>query len=181
MKKIILVLLIALFMNVFAHGQEANVNFISTMRIGIFKIKSTVAEIEKLTGQKIKFKPNPNGYLDTAKIKYNNADYILCFSKRYTENNTTPEVKELYAVSSTNTTLKTKSSIGIYNTKNEILNKYDKYDLRINNDWNFKEKGNVKDKVQYIILYDYDAGTTLTFETTNRVVNLVEVMLYEGE
>lgn len=52
MKKIILVLLIALFMNVFAHGQEANVNFISTMRIGIFKIKSTVAEIEKLTGKK---------------------------------------------------------------------------------------------------------------------------------
>ncbi len=158
-----------------------DVNNISTMRIGIFKLKSTVQEIEKMVGQKLKIKHGVDNYLDTAKVTYDNADYILSFAKKYLENEKAPEVWELFAVSSANTKLKTKSGIGISNTKAEILTAYDKFSISIYNDWDYASKGNTKDKIQNIALSDYDAGTQLTFKTENRVVKSVEVSVYEGD
>jgi hypothetical protein len=151
------------------------------MRMGIFKLKSTIADIEKAMGQKMKVKHKQDAYLDTAKIMYNQANYMLSFAKRYNENASAPEVWELYAVSSANTALKTKSGMGINNTKAELLSTYDKNDMTINNDWEYKEKGNTKDKIQFVTLNDYDAGTTLIFKTEDRVVKLIEVRLYEGD
>jgi hypothetical protein len=162
------------------HAQDATA-VISTMRMGIFKLKSTTTEIEKAMGQKIKVKHKEGYYFDTAKIMYNQAHYILSFIKRYNENATIPEIWELYAVSSANTTLKTKSGIGINNTKAEILSTYDKNDIIIANDWEYKEKGNTKDKIQFITLNDYEAGTTLIFKTEDRLVKFMEVRLYEGD
>jgi hypothetical protein len=180
MKKKFTILVIFLLVIFSLQAQDATA-IISTMRIGIFKLKSTTAEIEKAMGQKIKVKHKQDNYMDTAKIMYNQANYILSFTKRYNENTSAPEVWELFAVSSTNTTLKTKSGIGINNTKAEILSTYDKNDITITNDWAYKEKGNVKDKIQFITLNDYDAGTTLVFKTEDRVVKIIEVMVYEGE
>jgi hypothetical protein len=164
-----------------ANVQAQDVNNISTMRIGMFKLKSTVVEIEKMLGQKLKIKHGVDNYLDTAKVTFDNADYILSFAKKYFENVKAPEVWELFAVSSANTKLKTKSGIGISNTKAEILTAYDKLSISIYNDWDYASKGNTKDKIQNIVLSDYDAGTQLTFKTENRIVKSVEVSLYEGE
>jgi hypothetical protein len=180
MKKYFYFLVIVLLINSNVQAQEAT-SFISTMRIGIFKLKSTTAEIEKAMGQKIKVKHKEGNYFDTAKIMYNQAHYILSFTKQYNENATAPEVWELYAVSSTNTALKTKSGMGINNTKAEILSTYDKNDMTITNDWEYKEKGNTKDKIQFVTLNDYEAGTTLVFKTEDRVVKSIEVRLYEGD
>jgi hypothetical protein len=173
--------LFVFFLMVILSLQAQDAAVISTMRIGIFKLKSTTAEIEKAMGQKIKIKHKQDNYMDTAKIMYNQANYILSFTKRYNENTTAPEVWELFAVSSTNTTLKTKSGMGINNTKAEILATYDKNDITINNDWEYKEKGNAKDKIQYVVLNDFDAATTLSFKTEDRVVKSIEVRVYEGE
>ncbi len=180
MKKFFSLLFIFLVATSHLQAQDATA-VISTMRMGIFKLKSTVAEIEKAMGQKIKVKHKEGNYFDTAKIMYNQANYILSFTKRYNENVSAPEVWELYAVSSVNTTLKTKSGMGINNTKAEILSTYDKNDMTITNDWDYKEKGNAKDKIQFVTLSDYEAGTTLVFKTEDRVVKSIEVRLYEGD
>jgi hypothetical protein len=180
MKKFFSLLVIGFVAASHLQAQDATA-VISTMRMGIFKLKSTITEIEKAMGQKIKVKHKESNYFDSAKIMYNQAHYILCFTKRYNENATAPEVWELYAVSSANTTLKTKSGIGINNTKSEILSTYDKNDITITNDWEYKEKGNAKDKVQFVTLNDYEAGTTLIFKTEDRIVKSMEVRLYEGD
>ncbi len=173
--------LIAIFVLAILHLQAQDANVISTMRMGIFKLKATTADIEKAMGQKIKVKHKEGNYFDTAKIMFNQANYTLSFIKRYNENASAPEVWELYAVSSANTVLKTKSGMGIGNTKTEILTTYDKNDITINNDWDYKEKGNAKDKIQFVTLNDYEAGTTLIFKTEDRVVKSIEVRLYEGD
>jgi hypothetical protein len=180
MKKVFSLFVIVLVLISQLQAQDGN-TFISTMRMGIFKLKMTTAEIEKALGQKIKLKQRKDNYLDSAKIMYNQANYILSFEKRYNENTSAPEVWELYAVSSSNTTLKTKSGMGINNTKAELLSTYDKNNITINNDWDYKEKGNAIDKIQYITLNDYEAGTTLVFKTEDRVVKIIEVRVYEGE
>jgi hypothetical protein len=179
MKKFFSLFVIILVTTLNLKAQDANV--ISTMRMGIFKLKFTTAEIEKAMGQKIMVTHKQDAYLDTAKVIYNQANYILSFSKRYNEDRFAPEVWELYAVSSTDTPLKTKSGIGINNTKAEILSTYDKNSLRIKNDWDYKEKGNTKDKIQFITLDDYEASTTLAFKTENRIINIIEVMIDEGD
>ncbi len=179
MKVFSFALIAFLFCNATLQAQDAN--NISTMRMGIFKLKTTVAEIEKLIGQKLKINHAVDNYLDTAKVNFEKVDYMLTFVKRYKENSNEPEIWELYAVSSSNTKLKTKSGIGINNTKAEILVAYDKYSLNIYNDWYYKEKGNAKDKIQHITLSDFDAGTQLVFKTDNRMVKSIEVTLYEGE
>jgi hypothetical protein len=179
MKQFFSLLIIILLTTLSLKAQDANV--ISTLRMGIFKLKATQSEIEKLTGQKIKRKNSRDIYLDSAKIVYNKANYILTFSKRYDENTSAPEVWELFAVSSSNTSLKTKSGIGINNTKAEILSTYDKNDITIFNDWEYKARGNAKDKIQFVKLNDFDASTTLIFETVDRIVKSIEVRIYEGE
>jgi hypothetical protein len=179
MKKFFSILIITVITTLNLKAQDANV--ISTLRMGIFKLKATQSEIEKLTGQKIKIKNSRDLYLDSAKITYNKANYILTFSKRYNENTSAPEVWELFAVSSSNTSLKTKSGIGINNTKAEILSIYDKNDISIFNDWDYKARGNARDKIQYVKLNDFDAGTTLIFETVDRIIKSIEVRVYEGE
>jgi hypothetical protein len=179
MKKFFSFAVIILFAALGLQAQDANV--ISTMRMGIFKLKMTITDVEKAMGQKIKVKHKQNAYLDTAKIMYNQANYILSFAKRYNENAAAPEVWELFAVSSANTALKTKSGMGINNTKAELLSTYDKNDMTIYNDWEYKEKGNARDKIQSVIINDYEASTSLIFKTEDRVVKSIEVKLYEGD
>jgi hypothetical protein len=179
MKKIFT--LFVLFLLAISSLQAQDANVISTMRMGIFKLKATITDIEKAMGQKIKVKHKQDNYFDTAKVMYNQANYILSFIKRYNENASAAEVWELYAVSSANTALKTKSAMGINNTKAELLATYDKNDITITNDWEYKEKGNAKDKIQFITINDYDAGTTLVFKTEDRVVKSMEVRVYEGD
>ena len=84
MKKIFSLVVFIFLVATFAQAQDATA-VISTMRMGIFKLKLTTTEIEKAMGQKIKVKHKQDNYLDTAKIMYNQANYILSFSKRYNE------------------------------------------------------------------------------------------------
>ncbi len=181
MKKYLLVFIALVILHISGYTQPLTHDIISTMRMGIFKLKTTKDDIEKLLDKKISFASKPDGYMDTVKVNFKNADYILTFTKRYNESEKAPVVYELFAVSSANTALKTKSMMGLQNTKADILFTYDKMDINIYNDWNYEEKGNIKDKIQYIRMNDIDAGTNLIFKTNNRITTEVEVRIYEGE
>jgi hypothetical protein len=153
---------------------------ISTMRMGPFKINSYKADVEKITGSKL-VPFDKDDYYDSVKITYNNSNYIVVFANEYNEDAKAPVKMRVVSITSNNTTLKTKSGIGIGSTKAQILAAYDKFDIDIYNDYGYKEKKNARDKIQYINLQDFDAGTQIMFTTENRVVTEITVGIYEGD
>jgi hypothetical protein len=158
---------------------QSNNEYISTLRLGAFKINSSVSEIEKIIGGKISLPVNKDDYFDTTKLRYNNSDVTLVFNRAYQENEKAPPVWKLYAAISENTRLKTKGGVGIGSTKAEVLLAYDKMDLNIYNDYYYKEKNNPKDKIQMIVLKDYDADTAITLTTEDRKVKKIQVSVQE--
>ncbi|NOT91276.1 hypothetical protein [Ferruginibacter sp.] len=155
-------------------------NVISTLRMGPFKINSCKADIEKIMTTKL-VAIDKDDYYDTVKVVYNNSNYTLVFSNEYNEDPKAPLKMRLVFIISTNTSLKTKSGIGLGSTKAQILSAYDKFDINIYNDYQYKEKKNPKDKIQLVTLQDFDAGTQIMFTTENRVVTQIMVGIYEGE
>jgi hypothetical protein len=166
-------------MNVFSLKAQANNDYISTLRLGVFKINSPVSEIEKITGKKISLPVSKDEYFDTTKLRYNNSDITLVFNKVYQENEKAAPLWKLYAAISENTPLKTKGGVGIGSTKTEVLTACDKMDLSIYNDYYYKEKNNPKDKIQMIVLKDYDAETAITLTTEDRKVKKIQVSVQE--
>lgn len=156
-----------------------DVTSISTLRMGPFKLGSKVAEVETVVGSKIKLKPIKDDAweYDTVLVTYNTANYRLVFSIEQDQNNN--KYKKLNSIYSANTALKTKSSIGIGNNKAQILLAYDKYNLSIYNDWQYLDKNNPKDKIQFINLNDVDAGTVIRFTTVDRTVTGIELSYME--
>jgi hypothetical protein len=168
-----------LLMNVISLKAQSNNDYISTLRLGVFKINSSVSEIEKTIGKKILLPVSKDEYFDTTKLRYNNSDITLVFNKVYQENERTLPLWKLYTVISENTQLKTKGGVGIGSTKAEVLLACDKMDLSIYNDYYYKEKNNPKDKIQMIVLNDYDAGTAITLTTEDRKVKKIQVSIQE--
>lgn len=177
-KKIGVSILLLAGMHFFVAAQVAT-DVISTLRMGPFKLNTAKADIEKAIGQKLPSRSKE--YFDTAEVNYGGVKYRLVFNQEYTEDPKKPAPWKLYGVSSSGTTMKTKSLIGIGSTKAEILQAYDKFDITIYNDYDYKNKGNTKDKIQFINLQDFDAGTQITFTTENRIVKKIEVTVYEGD
>lgn len=178
-----IVLLAAVLFCLTAAAQTTTANatdVISTMRMGPFKLNMYKTDVEKITGTPL-VAIDKDDYLDTVKVVYNNSNYTLVFNREYNENDHAPIKMKLYSIISTNTTLKTKSGIGLGSTKAQILAAYDKFDINIYNDYQYKDKKNAKDKIQYITLQDFDAGTQIMFTTENRVVTGMIVSIYEGE
>ncbi|MBS1510601.1 MAG: hypothetical protein JST86_07175 [Bacteroidetes bacterium] len=178
MKKISVFVLV-IMLTCKAYAQAPATELITTMRMGPFKINMNNTEIEKASGLTIPALTAE--YMDTVKVNYKGAEYTLVFEHEYDEDSKKPVIWKLYAVSSTSTTLKTKSQVGISSTKAAILQAYDKFDMNIYNDYQYKEKGNAKDKIQYINLQDFEAGTMISFTTENRIVTKIEVTIYEGD
>jgi hypothetical protein len=181
MKKYLSILLVALLISTTISAQAIQHDIITSMRMGIFKLKSTVVEIEKLTGQKLKIKFIKDNYVDTVTVVYKNASYILGFVKIYDGEGKNVNNVGLYTISSSNTLLKTKSNMGLKSTKAMLLAAYDKNDLEITNYSDFKDKNIAKDKIQNVTLNDFEAASLIVFQTEDRIVKSIEVRIYEGE
>jgi hypothetical protein len=166
----LLIAAIAAFSFSSAMAQD-NTNFITTLRMGPFKIGSKKEEVEKTANVKLQIS-NTND-ADTLGLVYNGKKYQLIFQIPYDDET---NIKKLYSVSSKETDLKTKSNMGIGSTKPQLLVAYDKIDMRIYNDWNYTEKKNLKDKVRFVQLFDNDNNSILSFTTVDRVVTEVEVV-----
>ncbi len=181
LRAIVLLAAVLFFLTAAAQTPAASsTNVISTMRMGPFKLNMYKADVEKITGTQL-IATDHDDYLDTVNVAYSNSNYTLVFNREYNENEKAPVKMKLYSIISSNTALKTKSGIGLGSTKAQILAAYDKFDINIYNDYQYKEKKNAKDKIQYITLQDFDAGTQIMFTTENRVVTQMIVSIYEGE
>jgi hypothetical protein len=178
-----MLLLVAVLFCITANAQTpaaTSTDVISTMRMGPFKLNSYKTEVEKITGNKL-VAIDKDDYYDSVKIAYNNSNYTLVFSNEYNEDPKAPAKMRLVSITSSNTSLKTKSGIGLGSNKAQILAAYDKFDINIYNDYDYKAKKNAKDKIQYITLQDYEAATQIMFTTENRVVTQITVGIYEGD
>lgn len=158
---------------------QPGTDILTTMRMGPFKLNAVKADIEKAIGQKLQ--SHGKEYFDTTEVNYGGVKYTLVFNQEYSEDPKKAAPWKLYSVTSFNTAYKTKSLIGIGSTKADILQAYDKYEMTIHNDYEYKEKGNARDKIQFINLLDGDAGTQITFTTENRIVKKITVTIIEGD
>ena len=159
--------------------------YMSTTRMGPFKLGNEPKDIEAIVGTKLNVKPvNPDFWdSDTCLVTFNNASYKLVFSpvtEETTVQNTNPVVKKkLFSVSSGNITYKTISGIGIGSSKAQILLAYDKFDISIWRDYFYRTSHKDKDRIQNITLSDTDTGSIVKFTTDNRVVTQIEVSYQE--
>lgn len=172
MKKIIQ-LLFSLLAFSFLSAQE---NFeVSTLRIGPYKVFMKSAEVEKLTGTKLRLM---DGGFKNA-VKYNGETIMISTTQEYDNDGKETTGYSIYGVSTTSKKFKTKSGIGIGSTKDDILNAYKNYpNYSVSPGWS--DQGVKLKNESYFTMSDSDAGTELSFKMVNNIVTEISVSLNEG-
>ena len=172
MKKII-----SLFVFVLAFGfVQAQENFeVSTLRIGPYKIFMDKKEAEKIAGMTLKITDGDQ----KNNVKYSGEQIgIQLFSGYGGEKN--PDGITITGLTTTSKKFKTKSGMGIGNTKDELINTYRNYPhFNVNPAYN-EQTGKSLKEAGYFTLEDDDAGTQLIFKLTNNIVTEITVYINEG-
>ena len=174
MKKTILLLLI--FISISINAQD---NYdLSTLRIGPFKYGMTKAEMEKIPNAK--FTSGKDKYGQEATIaNYNGEKIELLMSQIYGGENK-PNVIGIYNLSTKSPKFKTKSGIGVGNTKDQLLDAYRNYpNYSVNQMWDEKTEKKSTTETSFT-LTDSDSYTELFFRLINNVVVEVTVYMNEG-
>ncbi|HVE60302.1 MAG TPA: hypothetical protein VNA26_00685 [Chitinophagaceae bacterium] len=153
---------------------------ISMTGIGDIKIGMKRAELEKLTGTKVKLKnlAQKNGYRDTLNLTYKEIAYQVQIEKTYMEQDkyeiTVAEVR------TSNPGIKTKSGIGIGDDKIKIINTYPDYTIHIMPEYE-DDAYTIKSKTKSIItIYSDETANMITFHLINNKVTAVSVSYSEG-
>lgn len=172
MRKIIQ-LLFGLLAFSFLSAQE---NFeVSTLRVGPYKVFMKSAELEKLTGTKLKL---TNGEFKNS-VKYNGETLMISTTQDYDNEGKETNGYSIYGISTTSKKFKTKSGIGVGSTKDDIINAYKNYpSYNVYPGWD--DQGKQVKSESYFILNDSDAGTILSFKMVNNIVTEISVSLNEG-
>lgn len=170
MKKIILLLLC-----LFTFGLISAQDFeISTLRIGPYRIFMKSDETDKL-GPKLK----RTDYELKNLVKYNGETILIAASPDYDNQGKETGKLMITGLSTTSRKFKTKSGIGVGNTKDDVINAYKNYpSYSVYPGWD--DKGNMQKNVCNFILNDSDAGTTLTFKIVDNIVEEMSVYINEG-
>ncbi|MDC8106843.1 hypothetical protein MTQ00_20280 [Chryseobacterium sp. B21-037] len=172
MKKIFQ-LLLGLLAFSFLSAQE---NFeVSTLRIGPYKVFMKSAEIEKISGTKLKI--TDGEYKNS--VKYNGEILMISTSQEYDNDGKETNGYSIYGISTTSKKFRTKSGIGVGSTKDEIINAYKNYpSYSAYPGWD--DKGKPIKNQSYFILNDSDASTILSFKLVDNIVTEISVSLNEG-
>lgn len=165
MKKVFI--LIVLLFSITIFSQE---NFeITTLRIGGINLKMKVEEVEKIAGYKLK---TYDAYERSNEISYYGEKINVTISE-YIENDKV--AKTLYFISTKSKKFKTKSGIGVGNTKQELFDAYkdfQKFEYYPSTD---KNTNKYSKEVYYFSLSDLDNNTVLIFKLENNVITEISV------
>ncbi|MCT2407024.1 hypothetical protein NZD88_05575 [Chryseobacterium antibioticum] len=171
MKKIISLFVFVLTFS-FMHAQDFEV---STLRIGPYKIFMEKAEAEKIAGTKLKI---TDGQIKN-NIKYNGELILVDLYENYISE-AKPNVVSIMGLTTMSEKFKTKSGIGVGNTKDDLINAYRNYpSFTVHPAWDEKGEKRLKD-TGYFTLEDLDAGTQLSFKFVNNIITEISVYLNEG-
>ncbi len=149
---------------------------LTTLRIGPYKIFMKADEAEKISGKKLlQFDEWDKSNIvifqgEIIDVKLQNT-YI---SEK--ENN----VPAVYSLSTKSPKFKTKSGMGVGNTKDELIEAYKNYpNFSVNQGW--EDNGEKTSKtISYFNLSDLDATTELSFKLENNIVTQVSIFINEG-
>ena len=169
MKKIILVFALAV------SGIMAAQNFeISTLRIGDFKIFMPRTEAEKIAKKTLK---ETTDWEKPEKVNYfGETVEILTFSNYVGENQ--PSQIAVYTLKTKSKKFRTKSGIGVGNTRDDLINAYRNYpNFSVSQ---YKDPESLGKVESYFSLDDFDAGTYLSFRMENNIIVEVTVSVNEG-
>ncbi len=163
-----------LFLSLFSVFIFAQNFEISTLRIGDFKIFMDKPSADKIAGKSLDPKAD---YEVMNKVNYHGETVEVLFMNRY-ESESKPDVLSLYVLKTKSSKFKTKSGMGVGNTRDELLKAYKDYS-------NFQmisydDPENKNQKESYFTLSDHKAGTYLSFKMLNNKVVEVSVGIDEG-
>ncbi|MGG5209953.1 hypothetical protein ACQWU4_13570 [Chryseobacterium sp. MIQD13] len=148
---------------------------VSTLRIGPYKIFMEKAEAEKIAGTKLKI---TDGTIKN-NVKYSGEPVQIDLYESYISE-AKPNVASIMGLTTTSKKFKTKSGIGIGNTKDDLINAYRNHpSFTVHPAWDEKGEKRLKD-TGYFTLEDLDAGTQLSFKFVNNVITEISVYLNEG-
>lgn len=162
----------ALFLFFFSIVISAQNFELSTLRIGEYTIFMKKEAAEKLS--KTKFQKFDDYEYKTT-VNYFGEKIELVGYKSYISE-AEPDVETVQCLGTKSKKFRTKSGIGVGNTRDELLNTYKNYpNFSVSQSWDDNESKSTS----YFRLSDYDARTELSFKMINNVV--VEVTIYVNE
>jgi predicted solute-binding protein len=154
---------------------------VSMIGIGDVKVGMKQADLEKLTGIKVKLKhlakKESDSYRDSVNFTYKEVEYMVTVERSYSEeNNNDITVAE---VRSSSPKIKTKSGIGIGDDKYKIISTYEGYTIHIMPEWedNYTKKSKTKSTVW---LHGDETGNVIIFYLDNNKVTAIAVTYNEG-
>lgn len=168
MKKLPLLLLISVSSFLSAQNYE-----LSTLRIGEYKIFMKKDVAEKLANKKFqKF----DEYENKNSVNYFGEKIeVVGYSTYLSE--AEPNVETVQYLGTKSKKFRTKSGMGVGNTRDELLNAYKNYpNFSVSQSW---DESDAK-TTSYFRLSDYDARTELSFKLVNNVVVEVTIFVNEG-
>lgn len=157
----------------FMNAQE---NFeVSTLRIGPYKIFMEKTEAEKISGTNLKIMDGQQKNI----VKYNGEAITIDLSETYFSE-AKPRIPNIVGLTTTGKKFKTKSGIGVGNTRDDLINAYRNYpSFSVHPAWDDSGEKRLKDS-GYFTLDDEAAGTQLIFKLVNNIITEITVYINEG-
>lgn len=151
------------------YAQDFN---LSTLKMGTYSLKMPKEDAEKIAERKLIVPTEQNEYNGESNVFYHGEQIKISVTQNYFTENASPESYVLYSLSTTSKKFKTKSGIGIGNTRNDLINTYRDYpNFSIHEGWT--DEGERDLSISYFSMEDFDAGTMMTFKlSNNRVVEI---------
>jgi len=182
MKQAILLLAIA-FNSIFSFSQNSSDLTVSLSGIGGIKLNMSIADVEKLTGQKINSKLGKGAQdyaMDTVSVSFKGAAIAIVFYNQYTDQQKS-EVS-VYSITCSSPSCKTKSGIAIGDDKINFVSTYDTYYLEIAP--YIEDMGNEQYKPSKtkstITIHGQDENGVIIFNLSNNKVTSFTVSVFEG-
>ena len=182
MKQAILLLVIA-FKSLFAFSQNSNELQVSLSGIGGIRLGMSIADVEKITGQKINTKLGKGAgdyAMDTISITFKGASIEIVFNNQYIDQQKYEVM--VYAMTCSSSLCKTKSGISIGDDKIKVVTTYDTYAMEIYP--YIEDVGNGEYKPSKtkstITLHGQEENGVIIFNLTNNKVVSFTVSVFEG-
>jgi len=151
---------------------------VSLQGIGQIKTNMYQTEIEKVIGKKIPL-TNPQdtisgSYMDSASIKYKDADLRLTFVRAYSSDDNF--TMQMSAMETTSPLCKTKDGVGIGSSKQDIINAFPENRLEMFHPY---YNDTLPSKEEYVITVKIaKEGPQIVFRLKNNIVHSIEVGVY---
>ena len=135
--------------------------------------------MSKTDAEKISKKPLQtfDQYEKSNKVNYNGESVNVIMMDQYIGENQ-PTQRQIYVIKTRSPKFKTKSGMGVGNTRDQLIDTYRNYpNFSVNQ---YKDENNKATQQVFFSLNDDDAGTYLTFILENNIVVEISVGMNEG-